>query len=268
MHGCFVFQDRMEEVETIELPGGAAVVYTNPCPDLDQPNEDGALVVLRDDGSCVLAVADGMGGAKAGATASRIVLDALAEAVQQFDPDELSLRGAILSAMEGANEAIRSIGVGAATTLVVAELRDNVLRPYHIGDSQLFVIGQRGKIKRRTVAHSPSSYAVEAGVIEPDEAIERADRHLVSNVVGSEDMRIEVGSPLRLSPRDTLVLATDGLCDNLREDEIVETVRKGKLVRAADRLREVGLRRMRAPEEGEPSKPDDMTLILYRRTRS
>ena len=33
---------------------------------------------------------------------------------------------------------------------------------------------------------------------------------------------IDVGPPVRLAARDTLVVASDGLCDNLLVEEIVE----------------------------------------------
>ncbi len=53
------------------------------------------------------------------------------------------------------------------------------------------------------------------------------ERHLVSNVVGTDDMRIELGPPLKLARYDTVLLASDGLLDNLYTDEIVELIRKG-----------------------------------------
>ena len=73
------------------------------------------------------------------------------------------------------------------------------------------------------------------------------DRHLVSNMVGSSDMRIEVGSPILLASRDTALLATDGLFDNVHPDEIVEIVRAGPLERAAAALAGLAAKRMTEP---------------------
>jgi len=64
-----------------------------------------------------------------------------------------------------------------------------------------------------------------------------------------------------LAPRDRIIVASDGLSDNLHLSEIVEAVRKGPLTRAVDALGALGQRRMEAPAEGAPSKPDDLTLI-------
>jgi serine/threonine protein phosphatase PrpC len=88
---------------------------------------------------------------------------------------------------------------------------------------------------------------------------------VVSNLVGQNDMRIELGSTLALSDHDTVVLASDGLFDNLSPPEIVDIVRKGPLGEAANHLRDAAMGRMQAKEPGAPSKPDDLTFLLYRR---
>ena len=62
-----------------------------------------------------------------------------------------------------------------------------------------------------------------------------SQRHVVSNVIGSPDMRIEIGSAIEMDLRDTLVLASDGLSDNLHVTEIVEYVRKGPLEQGLER---------------------------------
>ena len=64
--------------------------------------------------------------------------------------------------------------------------------------------------------------------------------------------------------RDTAVLASDGLLDNLRTDEIVERARRGDPVEAARSLVQEARRRMLEPADGVPSKPDDLTLALFR----
>ena len=137
-------------------------------------------------------------------------------------------------------------------------------RPYHVGDSEILVVGQRGRIKLQTVSHSPVGYAVEAGLLTQKEALHHDDRHLVSNLIGSPDMRIEVGSPMVLAPRDTVLLATDGLFDNLTVREIVKMIRAGPLLDAASALIRACESRMQSPGAGTPSKPDDVTFILYR----
>lgn len=178
------------------------------------------------------------------------------------------LRTAIMNGFETANQSVRDLGVGTATTLAVAEVNDGAVRPYHVGDSIIIVVGQRGKIKLQTVSHSPVGYAVEAGVLDEFEAMHHEDRHLVSNVIGMPEMRIEVGSTVHLAPRDTLLLASDGLFDNLHLGEIVESLRKGMLADVMQRLVQNARQRMSQPTAEQPSKPDDLTFVVFRRTRA
>jgi serine/threonine protein phosphatase PrpC len=166
--------------------------------------------------------------------------------------------------MEAANNAVIDMARGAATTLVVAEIVARRLRSYHVGDSELIAVGQRGRVKRRVIPHSPTGFAVEAGLLDEDEAVQHDQRHVLFNVIGAEDMRVEIGGAIKLAARDTVLLATDGLLDNLFVDEIVEIIRMGPLTAAADRLVEKALSRMKSNGSGQPSKPDDLTIILFR----
>ena len=77
-------------------------------------------------------------------------------------------------------------------------------------------------------------------------------------------MRIEVGPTLKLAPKDTLLIASDGLFDNFQLDEIQDRIRKGSLRTIMQALINEARRRMVQPIEGYPSKPDDLTFILYR----
>lgn len=243
------------------LPG--AVVVSTRCPDKPTANEDTAAIIVHAGGGVLLAVADGMGGASAGDRAAKIAVEALSEAVAEL-PAEANLRSAILDGIEKANRCVLDMKIGAGCTLAVIELQGEVARPYHVGDAAIAIFGQRGKLKLTTASHSPVGMAVEAGVLDDEEAMHHEDRHLVSNAVGLEEMRIEIGPPIRLSPLDTVVLASDGLFDNLTLSEIVETLRTGPLLDSVERMATLARRRMVEPQPGEPSKPDDLTAIAYR----
>ena len=96
------------------------------------------------------------------------------------------------------------------------------------------------------------------------EAMNHEDRHLVLNAVGSPDMRIEMGAHIDLAPLDTVLVASDGLFDNLRTEEIVECIRKGPLVEGVAKLAADAHERMTQPKANAPSKPDDLTVIAFR----
>jgi serine/threonine protein phosphatase PrpC len=247
------------------LPHGEVCVRSVRSPDKSTPNEDAAAVIQVGQDSLVLAVADGVGGTPAGREASNVAVETLCRVIGAQPPETLQLRPAILDAVEEANKAVLGLARGAATTLVVAQLNATRLRSYHVGDSELIAVGQRGRIKQRVVPHSPTGFAVEAGLLDEDEAVQHDQRHVLFNVIGSPDMRVEVGPALQLAARDTLLLASDGLFDNLFIDEIVDTIRIGPLAEVADRLvARVQARMSGQGADNHPCKPDDLTIVLFR----
>ena len=255
----------MEDVESVAIASGEVAFSTVASPERE-PNEDALGVFPLGKGRGVLAVADGVGGSPAGDSASRLVLECIWDALLAADSDTESLRGPILDGIEAANRQLMDSGSGAATTLAVAELRGQVLRTYHVGDAAILLVGQRGRIKHQTVSHSPVGYAVESGMLDPTEALEHEERHLISNAVGRADMRIEVGSVLTMTKRDTLLLASDGVFDNAYDDELVDAIRTGPVSDSTRAIRTLCARRMATPGGRDPSKPDDLSLLIYRST--
>ncbi len=261
----FSGEERLEGA-VFSLAGGEAAVFSTRSPIRGTPNEDSAAVIAMAEDCGVLAVADGLGGAPGGQQASAAAVECVADAVRDAMREGHDARWGILNGFEAANEKVLALGIGAATTLIVVEVSGRAMRAYHVGDSLALVTGQRGKTKLQTIPHSPVGYGVESGLLDENDAMHHEQRHVVSNAIGSSDMRIDVGPPVRLAPRDTVLLASDGLFDNLHMKEIVATVRKGPLRGLARGLAEHALERMKGGSEGDPSKTDDLTFIVFRST--
>lgn len=259
-------QDLLEDA-SFELAGGVVAIFTMRCPGKETPNEDAVGIIPTGAESGVIAVADGLGGAPAGKQASFLAIQSLARAVEEAVREEAEIRTGILNGFESANEDVLALAMGAATTLTVVEFDGHLVRHYHVGDSIMLLTGQRGKVKMQSIPHSPVGYAVEAGLLDETDAMHHEERHVISNVIGSAEMHIEVGSAIELAPRDTLLLASDGLSDNLHMPEIVECMRKGPLAEASRRLATMARERMEGGGEGEPSKPDDLTFAIFRLSR-
>ena len=100
---------------------------------------------------------------------------------------------------------------------------------FDAGDSTVLVCSSRGNTRLMTVGHNITEIAVEAGWMDANEAIVHEERHLVSNILGTPELRIEIGSRLKLSPLDTVLVASDGLFDNLVPDEVISGIRKEPL---------------------------------------
>jgi serine/threonine protein phosphatase PrpC len=253
------------DIVEVNVAGGQAVAYSCRDPYKDTENEDTVAILPYGPGAAVLVVADGAGGLPAGKRASMTAVNTLAESLQVAMDKTMLLRTAILNGIEAANDAVLGLANGSATTMTVITLEGRLARSYQVGDSEAIVIGQRGLVKLQTTAHSPTGFAVEAGFLDQREALHHEDRHLVSNFIGTTDMRIDVGAAVDLDLRDTVLLASDGLMDNVHVDEIIEFVRKGPLSDAMRGVVELANQRMQKAEVGQPNKPDDLSLILFRK---
>lgn len=254
------------EMDLYETQHGKVAVSTVGCREKDGPNEDSAAIIPVSDQYLVLLVADGVGGLAGARRASNLTAKKIRQAVKGIDETNgKRLRTAILDGIEAANQALLDLGTRSASTLALAEIGPGYVRTYHVGDSILFLCGQRGHVKLQTTPHSPVGFAMEAGLIDETEALQHAELNLILNVIGSTDMRIEIGSELPMAPRDTLLLASDGLTDNVLQEETTELICKGPLDVAIESLTSLAQVRMANEVDKQPSKPDDFTAVLFRR---
>lgn len=258
-----VAQAMMEAAEPIDLQTGSLALYSRRASYKETANEDAAAIIPIAGRGVVLAVADGIGGLPQGEEAARVTLDTLIEFVDQAESPE-RLRSAILDAIETANRRVLALGGGAGTTLAVAQIIDQRVRTYHVGDSEIFVVGGRGMLKLETISHGPVAYGVHSGLIDPIDALSHENRNLVSNVVGARDMRIELGPSVKLAQRDLVLICSDGITDNLHSEELSQLIR-GKSPQEAAACLLQALQSRREPNFELDFKEDDATFVIYRR---
>lgn len=252
-----------EKSEALDFCGGKLCVFSRTSPDKGTSNEDAAGIVELSSDHGVLVVADGMGGANAGDRAAECVVRTIVDYLISADLGGETSRSQILDAIESANQEVLRWGLGAGSTVVVVEYHRGTLRSFHVGDAMAVACSNRGRIKLSTVAHAPVAMAVESGMIGELEAIVHEDRHLINNCVGSNEMKIELGPILDMASKDTLVMGSDGLFDNLTLNEVVDFVRAGHLEAQFDLLIASVCTQMQSPDM-IPSKPDDLTVICFR----
>lgn len=255
------------QTDRLAMPvgGGEVVAFSCPSPDRTSENEDSVAVIPYGPQSAVLVVADGAGGLPAGRLASQTAVTTLIKHLESAGEKTIVLRTAVLDGIEAANDAVQNLANGAATTFTVVTIEGLLARAYQIGDSEGLIVGQRGLLRLQTPVQSPTGFAVQAGFLNEREALHHRDRHLVSNFLGTADMRIDIGNEVKLQPRDTIIVASDGLMDNALVGEIIERVRKGPIDKAADAVIALARRRMTGVATEQPSKPDDLSLILFRK---
>ena len=256
--------------KVIDFCGGQLALASFVSPDKETCNEDAIAAIELGPEHGVVIVADGLGGHQAGDQAASEIVNSIAGALRKTTAGQ-SITGTLVEAVGRANQRIMNWGLGAGSTVVVAEILDRSVQMIHAGDSCGLICSNRARVKFQTVAHSPVALAVELGVLSEAEAIAHDERNVVSNFVGFSDMKIEVGPEIQLASRDTVLLATDGLFDNATIEEIVQAIRAGQLESQFEKLITTIREQMqRACEETESNiesslgKPDDLTVACFR----
>ena len=260
-----VDEDTGSGILCYDVSGSSAVCFLSRAPEKPTPCEDRALVQSIGSRGVLIAVADGCGGMPCGADAAERAVAALSRSVADSDAGRAeSVWAGVVAGFDRANDDVLAMGVGAGTTLMAALIFDDVARVVHAGDSSAVIMGQRGRIRFESVAHSPTAYAVEAGLMTESEAVVHEDRSIVLNVVGSADMRVDIGPSVRLNGRDTVLLASDGLTDNMLTHEVVEYVRAGPLDERVERLAQETRSIMTSQSPDVHGHPDDLTIVAFR----
>lgn len=257
-------REEMAAPERLPAGGGNTALFTTPRQPGASVNEDAAAVAPVGTDHAVLLLADGMGGAAAGDRASGITIQRTVGHLADAAPEERAIRNAVLDGIEDANREIRDMDVGAGTTILAAAVSGPHIRCYHAGDSMALIVDDLGHVRWKTMPHSPTGYAIESGLMDEAFAMRSQARHLLANAVGKAEMHVEVGAPVLLRPGETLIMASDGLFDNLHLREIGERVGGLELEHAVRELSDTALARMADPKGTSPSKPDDLTILVYR----
>ena len=255
------FQQEATDVQLADFCGGVIAGCSYKSPDKETANEDAAAWIELSKNHGVLVVADGVGGQSAGDRAARTAIESVVEHCQDAT-DETSLRAEILDAIEAANREVLSWGIGAGSTIVVAEYLLGTVRVVHVGDSTALLTSNHGTIKFLSVAHGPVAMAVEIGMLDESEAIEHEDRNIITNCIGSTEMKIEVGPEVLMAARDTLLLASDGLFDNLTSTQVTNSIRAGHMESQLNTMIEKTRGLMTG--DSETGKPDDLTVLCFR----
>lgn len=201
-------------------------------------NEDSARV----DGELGLyAVADGLGGHRAGEHASSLAVDVLDRALRETrdQGDEPSFE-AMVAAFDRANQSIlddaseRPERRGMGTTLTAALLVRGGLLLGHVGDSRAWRI-RDGEISQLTQDHTVVAEQVREGSLTAEDAEQHPMRHILSRCLGiREQLEVDV-IEADVAADDIYVLASDGIWPGLGPDEIAEIAQAEEDAEAACR---------------------------------
>ncbi|HVS29293.1 MAG TPA: Stp1/IreP family PP2C-type Ser/Thr phosphatase, partial [Solirubrobacteraceae bacterium] len=204
----------------------------------------------------LFAVADGMGGARAGEVASRTAIEVLAAGGHPGSP-----RPALVEAAQAANRKIQALALddpsraGMGTTLTAALLAADKLTVVHVGDSRLYRL-RNGVLERLTRDHSLVAELMRRGELTADEARNHPARSMLLRALGPES-RVAVDScTLSVQDGDLYLLCSDGLTTMIAEAEIA------RILLESDSL-ELAARRL-IDAANERGGRDNVTVVLFR----
>lgn len=197
-------------------------------------NEDNVTIISNNNNEFILAVADGMGGHKAGEVASNIAIEHITESFESMQ----SL-GKKEDAIDWLRQVVREINdnifsytnkhpesKGMGTTLVIAVKTDEYILYGNIGDSSGYVVKNK-KLHKVTKDHTLVNLLVSTGELTPEQAKFHPRKNLLTRALGAND-------PIEIDIFDVdntingLFLCSDGLT-NLVTDEQIEKVLNSNL---------------------------------------
>ena len=209
-------------------------------------------------GGRLMIVADGMGGHRGGATASRLAAETVkaqylgseSEDIPTALRDSLSRANARIYSEAQSNPELRGMG----TTTSVLAVRNDQGWLAHVGDSRIYMI-RNEQIEQLTDDHSLVATMVREGLLTSQEAESHPRRNVLQRSMGvAEDVEIDVRGPIELKEGDTFILCSDGLHGVVKEEELLR-VAKMPIDSAADEFLRLALSR---------GAPDNVTVIVAR----
>ena len=206
----------------------------------------------------LFAVADGMGGARAGEVAAGLAAAALEEAGSET-------RGAegVAALIVEANKRIferslndpRTAGMGTTVTAALVDAASGAVAIGHVGDSRAYLLRTR-TLEQLTTDHSLVAELVESGVLTPEEAERHPQRSAITRALGTEPT-VEVDAfTVQAEAGDLFLVCSDGLSVMISDDAVssaIETAERDP-ERAADAL--VAAANARGGE-------DNITVVLF-----
>lgn len=189
-------------------------------------NEDSVIILNNNNNEFLLAVADGMGGHKAGEVASQIAIDHLHDEFEKLET---------FGTKESAIDWLRNIVVeinnmifdytsknpdskGMGTTLVVAIKTNDYILYGNIGDSSGYVM-KNEKLHKVTKDHTLVNLLVSTGELTEEEAKYHPRRNVLMRALGAND-------PIEIDIFDVdtnikgIFLCSDGLTNMLTDEQI------------------------------------------------
>lgn len=221
-----------------------------------ETNQDNFAISLQEENGIVL-IADGMGGHRAGDTASKMAIDLVLEHCKENEPESVG------QAISVANRAIYDKGrseeayAGMGTTIVMCMVRENVGYIAHVGDSRAYLLHGE-ELTQLTRDHSLVEELMQHGEISEEEARVHPMKNIITMALGVEEEITPTFSETVFRDGDSLLLCSDGFSNVVSEDVIKETLLRQPPSKSVPFLCE---------EAKRCGSTDDITVIVLQKSK-
>lgn len=190
------------------------------------------------DVGCVMAVADGMGGANCGEVASAIAVDCVRHS---FDLADLStvvssdfaiidfLKGIVCTADKHIKQhaSLHPESKGMGTTLVLGWFLGQSLHLVWCGDSRAYVFNSKNGLRRLSKDHSRVQSYIDQGIMTEAEAFGHPESNIITRCLGDIPQKAIADYLIYdIQPSDKFLFCTDGLSAYCPDEEIEEVLFK------------------------------------------
>lgn len=167
-------------------------------------------------------VADGMGGHNAGDYASKYTVETIVKEVEnsfEVNPEKIIGKAVTKANSEILNLASQNEDLfGMGTTIVVATCMGKYLRVANVGDSRLYIVGE--KIRQVTTDHSMVEEMVRMGSLDRQAARNHPKKNIITRAIGAaEDVKVDFFQEV-VKPGEMILMCSDGLTNMLEDEEI------------------------------------------------
>lgn len=199
-------------------------------------NQDCYCAGEHDFGMTWMVVCDGMGGPAGGNIASSTAAKVLSDNINlkyKKNMSRRSIKNLLLTAVNAANINVYDMAAsneelnGMGTTAVAAVIEKGVAHIINVGDSRAYILNESG-INQVTIDHSLVQQMVDCGRLTPEEAKTHPHKNIITKAVGIKEMLDADYFEIELNKGDILLLCTDGLTNNLSDEDIYSIVSENK----------------------------------------
>ncbi len=192
-----------------------------------EENQD-RVAVAAGEHAALMVVIDGMGGHAEGARAAETAMAALLEAFWQTPHPVFDPLGFLHLSLGRAHDEVVKLGLGLGVearpraTCAVCLVQDSAAYWAHVGDSRIYQLRQ-SQVLERTRDHSHVEVLLREGLITEAEVQGHPMRNYVECCLGGDAAlpEMSISTRRRLKPGDMLLLCTDGLWANLKDQDLV-----------------------------------------------